>query len=108
MTWVSSHKDTWCQYSLWTDQAKRGLEQCWSSEPGKLLLSRKDCGLHRRDIQVVKPYKCGRQGPAGCLTNVFQIQRHKPVPLAYLREDLFQSDHTERPFHQGVIQESEI
>ncbi len=49
---------------------KRGLEQCWSSEPGILLLSRKDCGLHRRDIQVVKPYKCGRRGPAGRLTNV--------------------------------------
>ncbi len=46
MARVSSHKDTWCQYSLWTDQAKRGLEQCWSSEPGTLLLSRKDCGLH--------------------------------------------------------------
>ncbi len=51
---------------------KSGLEQCWSSEPGKLLLSRKDCGLHRRDILVVKPYKCGRRGPAGCLTDVWR------------------------------------
>ncbi len=50
---------------------KRGLEQCWSSEPGRLLLSRKDCGLHRRDIQVVKPYKCGWRGPAGRLTNTW-------------------------------------
>ncbi len=39
---------------------KRGLEQCWSSEPRRLLLSRKNCGLHHREIQVVKPYKCGR------------------------------------------------
>ncbi len=37
---------------------------------------------------------------------IFQIQQLKPVPWAYL--DLFQSDHPERPFHQGVIQESEI
>ncbi len=49
---------------------KKGLEKRWSSEPGSLLLSRKDCGLHHRDIQVVKPYKCGRQGLAGRLTNV--------------------------------------
>ncbi len=49
---------------------KSGLEQCWSSEPGRLLLSRKDSGLHSRDIQVVKPYICGQRGPAGRLTNV--------------------------------------
>ncbi len=40
--------------------------------------------------------------------HVFQIQRHEPVPWANLREDLFQCDHPERPFYQGVIQESEI
>ncbi len=39
---------------------------------------------------------------------IFQIQQHEPVPWAYLREDLFQSDHPELPFHLGVIQESEI
>ncbi len=40
--------------------------------------------------------------------HVFQIQRHEPVSWAYLWEDLFQSDHPERPFHQGIIQESKI
>ncbi len=39
---------------------------------------------------------------------IFQIQRHEPVPWAYLQEDPFQSDHPEQPFHQGVIQESKI
>ncbi len=32
----------------------------------------------------------------------------EPVPWAYLWEDLFQSDQPEQPFHQAVIQESEI
>ncbi len=39
---------------------------------------------------------------------VFQIQWHEPVPWAYLQEDLFPSNHPERPFHQGVIKDSEI
>ncbi len=32
---------------------------------------------------------------------VFQIQLHESVPWAYLQEDLFQSYHPERPFHQA-------
>ncbi len=59
---------------------KRGLEQCWSSEPGKLLLSERTVACPRRDIQVVKPYKCGRRGPAGRLTNVWHRHPTGPRP----------------------------
>ncbi len=40
--------------------------------------------------------------------SVFQIQRKEPVSWAYLREDLFQSSHSERSFHEGTVQVSEI
>ncbi len=40
--------------------------------------------------------------------HVFQIQRHEPVPRENMQEDLFESDHPERPFYLGVIKESEI
>ncbi len=36
------------------------------------------------------------------------LQRKEPVPWAYLREDLFQSSHPERPFHEGAVQVPEI
>ncbi len=52
--------------------------QCWSSEPGRLLLKQK--GLQGRDIQVVKPYKCGCRGPAGRLTNVWNGHHAVPCP----------------------------
>ncbi len=41
---------------------------------------RKDSGLQGRDIQVVKPYKCGRRGPAGRLTNVWNGHPAGPCP----------------------------
>ncbi len=40
--------------------------------------------------------------------SIFQIQRKEPVPWAYLREDPFQGSHSERPFHEGTVQTSEI
>ncbi len=52
--------------------------QCWSSEPGRLLLKQKV--LQGRDIQVVKPYKCGCRGPAGRLTNVWNGHHAVPCP----------------------------
>ncbi len=60
--------------SRWTCRAL----QCWSSEPGRLLLKQK--GLQGRDIQVVKPYKCGCRGPAGRLTNVWNGHHTVPCP----------------------------
>ncbi len=43
---------------------------------------------------------CDGGGNLDVKVRVFQIQR-QPVPWAYLREDLFQSDRPELPFHQG-------
>ncbi len=45
---------------------KEGLEECWSSEPIRLLLSRRQ--LSRKD-SIVKPYTCEWRGPAGRFTN---------------------------------------
>ncbi len=49
---------------------RRGLNNVGQVNPEDCYLSRKDSGLHCREIQVVKPYKCGQRGPAGRLTNV--------------------------------------
>ncbi len=68
----------------------------------------------RQDLVLIcHPFECESQessamgGYLDVKVCVFQIQRHEPVPWAYLREDLFQSE-PERAFHQGVIQKSEI
>ncbi len=55
VTWVSSRKWYLASIYLWTDQAKEGLEQCWSSQPWRLLLKQK--GLWPP-----------RQGHPGCKT----------------------------------------
>ncbi len=62
--------DTWHPYSYGQTKQKRGLNNGGQVNPEDCYLSRKDSGLQGRDIQVVKPYKCGRRGPAGRLTNV--------------------------------------
>ncbi len=61
--------DTWHPYSYGQTKQKRGLNNVGQVNPEDCYLSRKYSGLQGRDIQVVKPYKCGRQGPAGRLTN---------------------------------------
>ncbi len=40
--------------------------------------------------------------------SVFQVQRKEPVPWAYLCEDLFQSNHPERPSYESMVKEPEI
>ncbi len=67
----------------------------------------------REDLVLIRhPLECESQelsvmgGYLDMKVSVFQIQWHEPVPWAYLREDLLQCDHPERPFYQGVIQES--
>ncbi len=66
----------------------------------------KSAGSHgqpkRQDLVLIShPFKCESQkssvmgGYLDVNVRVFQIQRHEPVPWAYLREDLFQSDHPE-------------
>ncbi len=62
--------DTWCPYSYGQTKQKRYLNNVGQVNPEDCYLSRNDSGLQDRDIQVVKPYKCGRRGPAGHLTNV--------------------------------------
>ncbi len=55
-------------YIVFDRASKEGLEQCWSSEPERLLLKQKGLWPARRDIQAVKPCKCRRRGPASRLT----------------------------------------
>ncbi len=62
--------DTWHPYSYGQTKQKRGLNNVGQVNPEDCYLSRKDSGLQGRDIQVEKPYECGRRGPAGRLTNV--------------------------------------
>ncbi len=62
--------ETWCLYSYGQTKQKRSLNNVGQVNLEDCFLSRKDSGLQGRDIQVVKPYTCGRRGPAGRLTNV--------------------------------------
>ncbi len=62
--------DTWRPYSCGQTKQKKGLNNVGQVNPEDCYLSRKDSGLQGRDIQVVKPYKCGPRGPAGHITNV--------------------------------------
>ncbi len=80
--WTGCHpvSDTWCPFSYGQTKQKRGLNNVGQVKPEDCCLSRKDSGLQGRDIQVVKPYKCGRQGPAGHLTNVWNGHPAGPCP----------------------------
>ncbi len=71
--WNGCHpvSDTWHPYSYGQTKQKRSLNNVGQVNPEDCYLSRKDCGLQGRDIQVVKPYKCGWRGPASHLTNVW-------------------------------------
>ncbi len=59
--------------------SKRGLNKVGQVNPKDCYLSRKDSGLQGGDIQVVKPCKCGRRGPAS-LTNVWNGHPTGPCP----------------------------
>ncbi len=50
-------------------------------DPKDCYLSRKYSGMQGRDIQVVKPYKCGWRGPAGHFTNVWNGHPAGPYPM---------------------------
>ncbi len=77
---------------MYRPSKRGGLSNVGQVNPGSCYLSRKDCGLHRRDIQVVKPYKCGWQGPAGRLTNVWHGHPAGPCPG---RGDASEAEHYE-------------
>ncbi len=62
--------DTWHPYSYGQTKQKRGLNNVGQVNPKDCYLSRKDSGLQDGNIQVVKPCKCGRRGPASSLINV--------------------------------------
>ncbi len=72
VAWVSSHKWNLVSILLWTDQAKEELEQCWSSEPGRLLLKQK--GLWPT-----------RQGHPGCKTLQMWTARTSRPPYKCLK-----------------------
>ncbi len=72
--------DTWYPYSYEQTKQKRGLNNVSQVNPEDCYLSRKDSGLQGRDNQVVKPYKQGRRGPAGRLTNVWNGHPTGPCP----------------------------
>ncbi len=80
VAWVSFRRDTMASIWLWTDQAKRGLKTIGLVNPKYCYLSRQDSGLQGGDIQVVKPCKCGRRGPAIRLTNVWNGPHAGPCP----------------------------
>ncbi len=71
VAWVLSRKWFLVSIQLWTDQAKRGLNNVGQVNPKRLLFKQKVLWPASRDIQVVKPGKCGRRGPASRLTNVW-------------------------------------
>ncbi len=72
--------DTWHPYSYGQTKQKRGLNNVGQVNPKDCYLSRKDSGLQDRDIQVVKPCKCGRWGPASSLINVWNGNPAGPCP----------------------------
>ncbi len=74
--------DTWRPYSYGQTKQRRGLNNVGLVNPEDCYLSRKDSGMQGRDIQVVKPYKCGWRGPAGRLPNVWN--GHFTGPLVRL------------------------
>ncbi len=59
---------------------KMGLNNVGQVNPKDCNLSRKNSGLQGGDIQVVKPYKCGRRRPASRLTNVWNGHPAGPCP----------------------------
>ncbi len=79
--WPGCHpvSDTCHQYNYGQTKQKRGLNNVGQVNSEDCYLSRKHSGLQGGDIQVV-PYKCGRRGPAGCLTNVWNGHPSGPCP----------------------------
>ncbi len=69
--------DAWRPYIYGQTKQKRGMNNVGQVNPEDC---RKDSGLQGRDIQVVKPYKCGWRGPAGRLTNVWNGHPAGPCP----------------------------
>ncbi len=83
--WPGCHpvSHTWRPCNYGQTKQKKGLKnisQVNQYNPEDCYLSRKDSGLQGGDIQVVNPYKCGRQGPAGHLTNVWNGHPAGPCP----------------------------
>ncbi len=71
--------------------------------------------VHRAGLCTEKPHPQRQISRKSCdggyldvKVSIFQVQRKEPVPWAYLRQDLFQCNHPERPSHEGTVQEPEI
>ncbi len=77
VAWVLSRSGTWRPYSYGQTKQKKGLEQCWSSEPERLLLKQKGLWPARRGHPGCKtlqmwtartsqpPHTCLNGHPAG-------------------------------------------